>query len=131
MAVSDTETDIVSYKPPRGLQTILSFGFFFILLFMVNAIAGAIWLATHNLQTDALIFMLMFATGAVLLFYAGIFFSPPPIPRSILARTKPRSCCRTGKGRRRSFLIPNVMSLIRIWHRWRRGLRSTAISLCP
>ncbi len=73
MAESDSVKEVVSYTPPRGLQTILSFGFFFILLFMVNAIAGAIWLATHNLQTDALIFMLMFATGAVLLFYAGIF----------------------------------------------------------
>jgi hypothetical protein len=73
MAVTDNQNDVVTYKPPRGLQTILSFGFFFILLFMVNAIAGAIWLATHNLQTDALVFALMFATGAVLLFYAGIF----------------------------------------------------------
>lgn len=73
MASVQEASDVVTYRPSRGLQTILSLTFFFILLFMVNALAGAIWLATHNLQTDSLIFALMFATGAVLLFYAGIF----------------------------------------------------------
>lgn len=65
--------DITRYRPSRGLQTILSVTFFIIMLFMVNALAGALWLATHNLQTDSLIFFLMFVTGAVLLLYAGIF----------------------------------------------------------
>lgn len=73
MADAQVESDITRYRPSRGLQTILSVTFFLILLFMVNALAGALWLATHNLQGDSLIFMLMFVTGAVLLLYAGIF----------------------------------------------------------
>jgi hypothetical protein len=64
---------ITHYKPSRGLRGVLSVTFFLIVLFMVNALAGAIWLATHNLHTDSVIFVLMFATGAVLLLYAGIF----------------------------------------------------------
>lgn len=63
----------VSYKPPRALQFILGVGFFLLLMFMVNAFAGSIWLAMRNLEIDALIFGLMFLLGAVLLFYAGIF----------------------------------------------------------
>lgn len=73
MANTETVPTVLSYKPPRGLQTILSVTFFLILLFMVNAIAGAVWLATRNLQADAIIFSVMFVIGAVLLFYAGIF----------------------------------------------------------
>jgi len=65
--------EITRYRPSRGLQSILSVTFFFIVLFMVNALAGALWLATHNLQTDSAIFFLMFVTGGVLLLYAGIF----------------------------------------------------------
>lgn len=63
----------VFYRPSRGLQGVLSLTFFLIVLFMVNALAGAIWLATHNLQTDSIVFALMFATAGVLLLYAGIF----------------------------------------------------------
>ena len=73
MANVDTASDVLSYKPPRGLQTILSLGFFLILLFMVNAIAGSIWLATRNLEVDAIIFFVMFIVGGFLLIYAGIF----------------------------------------------------------
>jgi hypothetical protein len=65
--------EITRYRPSRGLQSILSVTFFLIVLFMVNALAGALWLATHNLQTDSAIFFLMFVTGGVLLLYAGIF----------------------------------------------------------
>ncbi len=65
--------EITRYRPSRGLQSILSVTFFFIVLFMVNALAGALWLATHNLQTDSAIFFMMFITGGVLLLYAGIF----------------------------------------------------------
>ena len=65
--------EITRYRPSRGLQSILSVTFFFIVLFMVNALAGALWLATHNLQTDFAIFFMMFITGGVLLLYAGIF----------------------------------------------------------
>ena len=64
---------ITLYKPSGGLRGVLSVTFFLIVLFMVNALAGAIWLATHNLHTDSVIFVLMFATGAVMLLYAGIF----------------------------------------------------------
>ncbi len=73
MTSVDGEQDVVIYKPPRGLQTVLGVSFFFMLLFMVNAIAGSIWLATRHLPTDAVIFFAMFLLGTVLLFYAGIF----------------------------------------------------------
>jgi hypothetical protein len=73
MADSGNPTEILSYKAPWGLQTILGLGFFLILLFMVNAIAGSLWLATRNLPVDAVIFFAMFMIGAILLFYAGIF----------------------------------------------------------
>ena len=65
--------EVTRYRPSRGLQSILSVTFFLIVLFMVNALAGALWLATHNLQTDSVIFFMMFVTGGVLLLYAGIF----------------------------------------------------------
>jgi hypothetical protein len=65
--------EITRYRPSRGLQSILSVTFFFIMLFMVNALAGALWLATHNLGIDSAIFFMMFVTGGVLLLYAGIF----------------------------------------------------------
>ena len=67
------ETEILSYKPPRALQIILSVGFFLLILFMVNAFAGSIWLAMRNLELDAVIFGLTFVLGGVLLFYAGLF----------------------------------------------------------
>jgi hypothetical protein len=73
MATTETVKSGLSYKPPRGLQTIMSETYLLILLFMVNAIAGAIRQATRNLQADAVIFSVMFLIGAVLLFYAGIF----------------------------------------------------------
>jgi hypothetical protein len=64
---------ITQYKHSRGHRGVLSVTFFLIVLFMVNALAGAVWLATHNLHTDSVVFVLMFATGAVLLLYAGLF----------------------------------------------------------
>ena len=73
MANNETVPSVLSYKAPGGLKSILSVTFFLILLFMVNAIAGAIWLATRNLQGDAVIFTIMFVIGAALLFYVGIF----------------------------------------------------------
>ncbi len=65
--------DVTRYRPSRGLQSILSITFFLIVLFMVNALAGTLWLATHHLRTDSAIFFLMFVTGGVLLVYAGLF----------------------------------------------------------
>jgi hypothetical protein len=73
MTAVEAGGDVTLYKPSRGLQGALSVSFFFIVLFMVNALAGAIWLATHNLPIDSVVFVLMFATAAVLLLYAGIF----------------------------------------------------------
>jgi hypothetical protein len=73
MASTEVNGEITRYRPSRGLQSVLSVTFFVIVLFMVNALAGALWLATHNLQTDSLIFFLMFVTAGVRLFYAGIF----------------------------------------------------------
>jgi hypothetical protein len=73
MSANKGAPEVLRYHASGGLQTILSVTFFLILLFMANSLAGAIWLVTHNLQADALIFGLMFATGAVLLFYAGLF----------------------------------------------------------
>ncbi|MBX2805412.1 MAG: hypothetical protein KTR19_05535 [Hyphomicrobiales bacterium] len=66
-------TENVFYKPPRALQIVLSVAFFLLILFMVNAFAGSIWLAMRNLELDAIIFGLMFVLGGVLLFYTGIF----------------------------------------------------------
>jgi hypothetical protein len=63
----------VLYRPSRGLQSVLGVTFLVLMLFMVNALAGAIWLATHNLPTDSVIFAVMFATSAALLVYAGLF----------------------------------------------------------
>jgi hypothetical protein len=73
MASAEVPAESLDYKAPRGLQTILGAAFFLTLLFMVNSIAGAIWLATRNLPVDAAIFFAMFLVGSVLLFYAGIF----------------------------------------------------------
>ena len=66
-------TETMRFKPPRALQIILSVAFFFLLMFMVNAFAGTIWLAMRNLEVDAVIFALMFVLGGILLFYTGIF----------------------------------------------------------
>ena len=65
--------ETVSYRPSRGLQSVLSVSFFLILLFMINALAGTLWLASHNLATDSVIFFLMFLTSSLLLVYAGLF----------------------------------------------------------
>lgn len=74
MTETDTDkTEVLSYKPPRALQFILAIAFFFLLLFIVNSMAGSIWLALRNLETDAVIFAVMFLLGTVLLFYTGIF----------------------------------------------------------
>ncbi|WP_088348788.1 MULTISPECIES: hypothetical protein [Rhodomicrobium] len=73
MADAQLDSEPTLYRPSRGLQTILSVTFFLIMLFMVNALAGALWLATHNLQGDSAIFLFMFVTGSVMLLYAGIF----------------------------------------------------------
>ncbi len=73
MTESDAKSEMLTYKPPRALQTILSIFFLILLLFMVNAIAGSVWLAMRNLQLDSIIFGVMFVLGAFMLFYVGLF----------------------------------------------------------
>jgi len=73
MAVSAAADEVSAYKHGRGLRIILSVGFFLFLVFIINAGAGAIWLATHNLPGTAIVFTLMFAVGLAILLYIGIF----------------------------------------------------------
>ncbi len=61
------------YTYSRGLRLVLGVGFALFLLFIVNAGAGAIWLATHNLPSTALVFGLMFIFGLIILLYIGVF----------------------------------------------------------
>lgn len=65
--------ELPAYTHGRGLRVVLSVGFFLFLLFVINAGAGTIWLATHNLPGTALVFGLMFVVGLVVLLYLGIF----------------------------------------------------------
>jgi hypothetical protein len=73
MSLQTAEQGRRIYSHGRGLRLILSISFALILLFVVNAGAGAIWLATHNLPSTALVFGLMFILGLVILLYIGIF----------------------------------------------------------
>jgi len=65
--------DRPAYTHGRGLRLVLSVGFFLFLLFVINAGAGALWLATHNFPGTALVFGLMFVIGLIILLYIGIF----------------------------------------------------------
>jgi len=62
-----------AYTHGRGLRVVLSVGFFLFLLFVINAGAGTVWLAVHNLPGTALVFGLMFILGLIILLYLGIF----------------------------------------------------------
>lgn len=61
------------FRSSAGLEYVLGAAFFFAVLFAVNAIVGSVWLARHNLWLDALIFVLLFAVGLWLVFFAGAF----------------------------------------------------------
>ncbi len=73
MANIKTTEGVTIYRPGGGLRFVLGAAFFFILLFLVNALAGAIWLAFHNLPVEAAIFFAMALAGAGLLLYATIY----------------------------------------------------------
>jgi hypothetical protein len=73
MANIKTADDVTIYKPARGMQVVLGIVYFLVVLFVLNALAGSIWLITHNLFLDALIFFVMCLAGLALLFYATIF----------------------------------------------------------
>jgi len=73
MAQATATGEVPAYTHGRGLRVILSIGFFLFLLFVINAGAGAVWLATHNLPGTAVVFGIMFALGLAILLYIGIF----------------------------------------------------------
>lgn len=73
MAQAMASDGLPAYTHGRGLRVVLGIGFFLFLLFVINAGAGAVWLATHNLPGTALVFGLMFVAGLIVLLYIGIF----------------------------------------------------------
>lgn len=73
MAKIKTTEGVTIYRPGGGLRFVLGAAFFFILLFLVNALAGATWLAFHNLFVDAAVFFVMALASAGLLLYATIY----------------------------------------------------------
>lgn len=71
--MSEQQTDSgILYKPSSGVRFVLGAGFLLFLLFNINAAAGAVWLAVHNLPGTAVVFALMFVFGALILLYLGI-----------------------------------------------------------
>lgn len=73
MAQATAAGEVPAYMHGRGLRVILSIGFFLFLLFVINAGAGTVWLATHNLPGTAVVFGVMFILGLLILLYIGIF----------------------------------------------------------
>jgi hypothetical protein len=73
MAQATATGEVPAYTHGRGLRVMLSVGFFLFLLFVINAGAGTVWLATHNLPGTAIVFGLMFILGLIVLLYIGIF----------------------------------------------------------
>jgi hypothetical protein len=73
MAQATATGEVPAYTHGRGLRVVLSIGFFLFLLFVINAGAGAVWLATRNLPGTAAVFGVMFLIGLVILLYIGIF----------------------------------------------------------
>jgi hypothetical protein len=73
MAQATATGEVPAYRHGRGLRMMLSVGFFLFLLFVINAGAGTVWLATHNLPGTAIVFGLMFILGLIVLLYIGIF----------------------------------------------------------
>ena len=73
MAQAMASGELPAFTHGRGLQFVLSAGFFLFLVFVINAGAGAVWLATHNLPGTAVVFALMFIVGLIVLLYIGVF----------------------------------------------------------
>jgi hypothetical protein len=73
MANIKVTPDVTIYRAGSGSRWTLSAVFFFLMLFMVNALGGAIWLVFHNSPFEALVFFLMFAASGAGLFYVGLY----------------------------------------------------------
>ncbi|MDX2266456.1 MAG: hypothetical protein NW215_15970 [Hyphomicrobiales bacterium] len=65
--------DTLVFKPSRGLRTMLTISFALLLVFIANAAAGSVWLASRSLWGDATVFFLMLGVGAVLLLLNAVF----------------------------------------------------------
>lgn len=65
--------EVTVFKPGGGLKIMLTISFALLLLFIANAIVGAIWLASHKLWTDAGIFMILFGIGIFLILLNAVF----------------------------------------------------------
>jgi hypothetical protein len=72
-SASPSAAETLIFKSGKGVKVVLMGTFLLLMLFIVNAVVGSIWLATHNLYTDALIFFLLFLAGLVMLMFAGLF----------------------------------------------------------
>lgn len=73
MANIKVTPDVTIYTVGSGARRALNAIFFFLMLFMVNALAGAIWLASQGALFAALVLFLMFAASGAGLFYAGLY----------------------------------------------------------
>lgn len=78
----------VQYTPGRGYKYVLMATFFLLLAFILNALVGAIWLASNKLWSDAVIFSLLFVIGMGMLFFAGIFLFMASHAKVVLAPDK-------------------------------------------
>ncbi len=65
--------DVTVFKSGGALKTMLTISFAFLLFFVANSIAGAVWLAVRNLWTDAGIFIILFGIGVILILLNAIF----------------------------------------------------------
>ncbi len=70
---AQTIGDTTVFKSGQTLKVILTISFALLLLFIANAIIGALWLASHKLWTDAGIFMILFGVGIFLLIANAVF----------------------------------------------------------
>lgn len=74
-SVGDSNPPLVTqvFRSSLGVKLTLSFAFFLAVLFAINAIVGAGWLARHNLWLDAFVFLILFLAGCWLVFFATVF----------------------------------------------------------
>jgi hypothetical protein len=63
---------IAIYRPSSGLKIVRMATFFLLVLFVVNAAVGSVWLASNHLWTDAIIFLILFFIGGGMLLFAGL-----------------------------------------------------------
>lgn len=80
------------FKSGKTLKIILTISFALLLLFIANAIIGALWLASHKLWTDAGIFMILFGFGIFLLIANAVFLFAAS---HVEVRMEPEKCIMT------------------------------------